>query len=257
MALPLIALGASLAVSGVKAKMAADQNKRSNKIRKEAQAKRDANDRETAAEKLKALKLAESKAAESDLPGQGVLEGKFMGATGGAVSAIKEAATTSGDVASGATEAYRKLYTNPLRDLKVKAAERQDRNQQALQSQLNRVGDDRDKNWEANVNQPYQDAMQTAGALDAAGKQNTFAAVSDAVGGISNYFLNTGAGKTDTDTTSAAINVTAKTNATNPDAATVADSDTYTGDMANLNYPGIKRRTGLNTSDNNIIQYYG
>ena len=204
-ALAGIAAGAS-ALSGIfKGVTGIRQQRRAERIRRRAQAEFDANPFRTPAEALQALSSAQQQAAQTRLPGQDLMEAQIQAGLGGALQTQREAATTPGEIAAGATGAYQRLYVNPLRDLGIAAAQRYDANQRNLQAQLGNISQFRTQEWQQNVLMPYQRAMQTAGQLGVAGQQNLFSGVGDVLGGVANFGLAGGfGGDVDPDTARAA-----------------------------------------------------
>jgi hypothetical protein len=187
MALPALALGLSTGLGAFKAFSGAAQSRRAQSIRKSGQNEFDANPFRTPGEAFQALESSRSQAAQTSLPGEALYTSQITSATGAANQSVRDAATTPQDIIGAATRNYENLYVNPLRNLRISAAERVDKNQGQLRSQLNNVAQFRQKEWERNVLLPYQNAMGTAGQLAAAGQQNTFSGISDIAGGVANF----------------------------------------------------------------------
>lgn len=214
MALPALALGLSVTSGAFKAYSGAKQQSRSRKIRSRAQSEFDKNPFRTPTEALQSLASAKSQASQTELPGESIFTSQIQSATGGAMQATREAAVTPQDIIGAATKNYEALYVNPLRNLRVAATQRSDRNQEVLRNQLGNVAQFRNQEWQQNVLAPYQAAMGTAGQLASAGQQNLFGGVSDIAGGFANFGLAGGFGKKEienevVDKTNTAFGITA------------------------------------------------
>jgi len=253
MPLPLLALGLSTGLGVLKAGQGFGQSRKGERIRKRAQNEFDANPFKTPTEALQALSSAQNQAAQTRLPGQDLLEDKISGATGSAISAIKEAATTPQDIIGSTTAAFQNLQVDPLRDLAIAGANRFDANQRNLQSQLGNIAGFRAQEWQQNVLNPYQAAMGTAGQLAAAGQKNLFSGISDIAGGVGNFGLAGGFDRQDIDKSMTETGITADS-ITSP----VSSGGSLSGDLA-FSVPGFNPNFKNNNlpSTNNLIQYYG
>ena len=241
MPLPGLALGISAGLGALKFGSGLLQQRKGAKIRRAAQRKYEANPFQIPEEVLRALRTSEVIAAQTELPGQDVLEEQIAGATGGALQSMREAALTPQELMEGATGAFQNLYVAPMRDIAIRGAERYDRNQAQLLNQLGQVGQYRTEEWKQNILAPYQAAMQTAGQMSAAGQQNLFSGVSDIAGGVANFAMAGGFG--------------GGANVLPPAAPTV---NTPVVD-APVTLPGFTPRlnnTRMSQQDN-LIQYYG
>ncbi len=194
MPLPVIALGISAGLGAIKAFQGASQQRRARRIRRRAQRRLEDNPFRTPTEALQALDSSRIQASQSSLPGENILTSQIEGAVGSAQQSTREAASSPQDIIGAATQNYESLYVNPLRNLRVSAAQRQDQNQETYRNQLNNIAQFRQKEWEQNVLLPYQRATQTAGQLASAGQQNTFSGISDIAGGVANFGLAGGFG---------------------------------------------------------------
>ena len=209
MALPALALGSSVGLGAFKAFSGARQQSRARRIRRRAQKEFDENPFRTPAEALQSLESAKTQAAQTRLPGEDIFTSQIQSATGGAMQATREAAVTPQDIMGAATRNYEALYVNPLRNLRVSAAQRSDRNQDVLRNQLGNVAQFRKQEWQQNVLAPYQAAMGTAGQLASAGQQNLFGGISDIVGGAANFGLAGGFGGGQIDKSATATGIAA------------------------------------------------
>lgn len=152
------------------------------RLRKEAQAKIDANPYRTPSEILSAEEQASILATQTDLPGMAELEAGFSGATGSAVESLKETARTPGELSEGVINAYESLYVNPLREARIAGAQRQDTNIARAIAAKNVVAQFREKEYEENIKNPYLRAISAADRLSASGLQNQYGSIGDLTG---------------------------------------------------------------------------
>lgn len=125
-----------------------------------------------------ALDVAERNAQGFRLPGEDIRRAQIAEATAGGVGAAQNAATSSSDVLGVLSSLYGQQQ-GAEQNMAIAGAERYDRNQQMLGSELNRMADLEQQKWEFNSLYPYQqmlgqaEAYQTRGAAGIGGGLNT------------------------------------------------------------------------------------
>lgn len=125
-----------------------------------------------------ALDVAERQAQGFRLPGEDIRRAQIAEATAGGVGAAQNAATSSSDVLGVLSSLYGQQQTAE-QNMAIAGAERYDRNQQMLGSELNRMAELEKEKWQQNVQYPYiqmlgqAEAYQSRGAAGIGGGLNT------------------------------------------------------------------------------------
>lgn len=155
----------------------ADRIKGNHKL-KEAQDFYSKNKFELPESAVAALDVAERQAQGIRLPGEDIRRAQIAEATAGGVGAAQQAATSSSDVLGLLSSLYGQQQ-NAEQNLAIAGAERYDRNQQMLGSELNRMAELEKEKWQQNVQYPYiqmlgqAEAYQSRGAAGIGGGLNT------------------------------------------------------------------------------------
>ena len=125
---------------------------------------------------LEALSMAEMRALDPNLPGQGMIENKLGADLSNTIRGIQEMGGSSGErLAAMSAASDNKM--NATLDLGVQAANNRLANERALQAALGRAADYQDRAWEWNKKQPYEDAVAKAAALNEGFNSNLYGAL--------------------------------------------------------------------------------
>lgn len=132
-------------------------------------------------EATEALNTARTLASTNQLPNQVQAEQAIDQSTANALYNINQNATSGTEALAALTGVYGNdmAAKNQLSGNAANFAQSQNQN---LMNQLNQYASYRDKAFDYNKNQPYQQAAMAAQALGGAGMQNTFNALKDASG---------------------------------------------------------------------------
>ena len=137
-------------------------------------------------EVMQQLNQAKYMAGMSELPGQNLLEGRIGANINKGVSELERVSATPSNLSSNVA----KLYmggNDQINDIGMAASQQWLRNQGMLSNVLGNVGTYRDKEFDYNMNQPYQNNMAAASALREGSYRNVQSASQDLASGLSGY----------------------------------------------------------------------
>ena len=132
---------------------------------------------------------ARSGATQTELPGQRLTEERLAGSTAAGARALREATDSPAVAAANVANLFGK-QNEALVDLRIAAAENQERNRRNLEEKFGIAADFEVKEFELNKLNPFIDAARASRELSAAGIQNLFGGVQSAGGGAFTTFQN-------------------------------------------------------------------
>jgi len=132
-------------------------------------------------EVLQALEATRTRANQTRLPGQSAIESQIKASTASTAGRMSEAAGSSSELLGALAQAGLGEQQNMM-NLGIKSAQLQDQRQAELIDFLKKMGSYRDKEFQANEMNPWQEAMAASSAMKGSGMQNIFAGVSDVAG---------------------------------------------------------------------------
>ena len=163
----------------------ADRVKGKRKL-KEAQSFFEANKYKIPESAQSALDVAERQAQGTRLPGEDYRRSQMAEVTSGGVGAAQQVASSSSDVLGLLSSLYGQQQQYE-QNLAVSGAERYDRNQQMLGSELNRMADLEREKWQYNSLYPYQQMLAQASAFSDRGAQMIGSGLGTIGGAAGNY----------------------------------------------------------------------
>lgn len=126
---------------------------------------------------IKSLRVAKSSAAQTQLPGQDLIEQKLDERFANYADALGRTSIGSAGDINNLNQMYGE-NTDQLKDVGIAAAEYRQRNQENLQNELNNMADWQQQKFMYNFDEPYRIKSATASALKGAGLQNLHTGIS-------------------------------------------------------------------------------
>ena len=123
-----------------------------------------------------ALELAQKRAGETLIPGQGYYEDKIDQNATGALTAARQAASSPAQLLEAAIGINRNT-NDSLSTLAIEGASRQDRNTNQLYRELHNIAKWKQQLFETNEMRPFYEKAATASSLIGSGIQNAFGAL--------------------------------------------------------------------------------
>jgi hypothetical protein len=137
-------------------------------------------------EALQALNQAKYLSGMTELPGQNLMEAKVGQNLSKGVSELERVSTNPSDLASNVAKMYMS-GNESINDIGLQAGQQYLRNQGMLTDALGTMAGYRDKQFEINEMQPYENNMAAAAALREGSFRNASAAGQDLSSGLSGY----------------------------------------------------------------------
>lgn len=143
-------------------------------------------------EVFEALRSVQAQMQQFELPGQDLIEQNLSESTAGAIRSAREFSASPAAASQAAIQAYASEM-RAKRDIGIEAADRQDRLKDTYREALAVLSGYRDKAFQINEMDPYQEAMAASSAMKGAGIQNIFSGLSD-IAGVGVNALSSGEG---------------------------------------------------------------
>jgi hypothetical protein len=127
-------------------------------------------------------------ASMRELPGQNLMEGRLGQNTAKGIAEMKNVVANPADLASNVAKMYG-AQNDAMNNIGMQAGQNWLGQQGRLNQVLGNLGQYQDKQWDYNVNQPYQDSMAASSALREGAFRNAMAAganIASALGGTAN-----------------------------------------------------------------------
>lgn len=137
-------------------------------------------------EALQALNQAKYLSGMTELPGQNLMEAKVGQNLSKGVSELERVSTNPADLASNVAKMYMS-GNESINDIGLQAGQQYLRNQGMLTDALGTMAGYRDKQFEINEMQPYENNMAASAALREGSFRNASAAGQDLSSGLSGY----------------------------------------------------------------------
>lgn len=175
---PYGALAALLVQGGIYGYKAYRQNKQAKQL---ANTKRPEMDVPPAVKE--AVQSARLQAANSQLPGQSLMEQKLQSGTSNAIADLKNVSNNPNDLATNVARVYAGQQ-GQQNNLNIAGAQNYNLNQSMLRGQLGNLGGWQQAAWDYNKNQPYQNDKAAESALREGGFRNVVAGAGNVAQGL-------------------------------------------------------------------------